>query len=142
MRIAMYQPQTLASVQDAVVAIGGFAQAATVPPSPEVKTIEYVHREREAQTVKVPPWPKQHLWKCYWSTLCNNVSSASSRPNEVWILFRQIAKVTTTMESLEGHDGYETLWAKLRTSLMESFQGYFLQEILNWDKKVEVEDKR
>ena len=30
MRIAMYQPQTLASVQDAVVAIGGFAQAATV----------------------------------------------------------------------------------------------------------------
>ena len=46
------------------------------------------------------------------------------------------------MESLAGHDGYETLWAKLRTSLMESFTGYFLQMILNMDKRLEVEDKR
>ena len=92
--------------------------------------IEYVHRDREAATVVVPDYPRQWQFLTYWSTLCDNVSSASSRPMEVWRLFRKILLPETTLESLEGHDGFETLWAKRRTAMIASLKGQLLDQIL------------
>ena len=63
------------------------------------------------------------------------------QPEEVWLLMRAIAK-TLTIEELAGHAGFETLWAKLRAALMKSFKGQFLTMLQNYDKRLELQDKR
>ena len=91
------------------------------PPPHPYQDREWAERLKEAHTVKVPSWPQQHEWKTYWTTLCDNLASASSIPHKAWLLIRAVAKALT-IEELEDDVGFETLWAKLRVALMDTFK--------------------